>query len=114
MIYIRTKDEILKAIHHYWNGYKAVSSKGVTKRVANEEVIAKSKEILDLCDFWMYRNHLDEHDYIIRPTKYCSSTKESLTKSLKEDWIFDVKLGILTDKGILFVAKLTEEGIDLL
>ena len=72
-----------------------------------EDILKEANFIEELCDYCIYRNC--EGELIIRKIPLSSSWK-SLVRSMKYGMIFDIKLAIITGKGLIYVAKMNEEG----
>ena len=98
-----------------WQRIYEFNSNGIPYDISPKEardslskIEGEKDKLEDLCDYWMYRNAFN--DYIIKPVNGGGSTKESLARSLKKGMVREIKLGILTDKGLLYVAKMNEKG----
>lgn len=112
MKYIRTKDRIyevdLTSIHYF--GEECFSCWDIehTKPFNNWHIIKQADTIEELCDYCIYRNCEDE--LIIRKLPLSSSWK-SIMRSIESGLIHDdIKLAILTDKGLIYAAKMNEKG----
>lgn len=71
------------------------------------EVIKKSYKLDELCDYCICRNC--DGELVIRKLPL-STSWDSVVRNMKTKWISDVRLAIVTDKGIIYVAKMNEEG----
>ena len=71
-------------------------------------IIKEADTIEKLCDYCIYRNCEDE--LVIRKLPLSSSWK-SVMRSIESGLIHDdIKLAIVTDKGLIYVAKMNEKG----
>lgn len=71
-------------------------------------IVKQADKIEELCDYCIYRNCEDE--LIIRKLPLSSSWK-SIMRSIESGLIHDdIKLAIVTDKGLIYAAKMNEEG----
>ena len=116
--YIRTKDNIYE-IHSYYYystseddktydvGSRITEDEIVLKYVETKDVIKQGDTIETLCDYLFYKNR--EGKILIKELPFDYGLA-SIKSSLLAKQISDVKLAILTDKGLTYVAKMNEEG----
>ena len=72
-----------------------------------ETIIKESDTIEDLCDYAIYYNAWDELIFRQLPL---TTSMASVIKNVNQGLIKDVKFGILTDKGLIYVAKMNDKG----
>lgn len=82
----------------------AMQDEGFDAEIA---IVKEADKIEELCDYCIYLNCEDE--LIIRKLPLSTSWK-SVVRSMENGLIRDIKLAILTDKGIIFVAKMNDKG----
>ena len=108
MKYIRTKDDIYKVILISPLGFvRADKRDGTYPDVFEKDIIKQADTIEELCDYCIYYNCYDE--LVIRKMPLSTSLK-SLYRDMKSGMVRDIKLAILTDKGLIYVAKMNEKG----
>lgn len=72
----------------------------------DSEIVKQADTIEELCDYELHYN--SENELVIRK---CKDVNFNILKSnLKSGYIKDVKLAILTDKGLIYVAKMNKKG----
>lgn len=98
-IYVKGKGEVI-AYHFYdkQNNYKVGES--LNKNINQADTID------ELCDKWVYDT--DEEKNVIRDMERFSVT--FMKNAIQDKKVFNVKLAIFTDKGLIYVAKLNEKG----
>ena len=109
MKYIRTKDKI------YENILGDVLPN--LKRIECQDIIAKADTIEELSDYFFHLTYNSDTDnYEINYWSKANKLNEYL-KDYKEELKFGIGIGedklflaILTDKGLVFVAKMNEKG----
>lgn len=113
MKYIRTKDgrifEIEKDLGKYGKSKAVIicDFNGNFIDVEKQNMILKQADTIEeLCDYVFYYDSQNELCIIDlkKANLYC------LKGSLEDGLIRDVKLAILTDKGLIYVAKFNSEG----
>ena len=112
MKYIRTKNGIHKVVDTYEVSYViGYTEDGFEKKVYKEDAIKQADTIEELCDeFVLYDNQLKTYGVFDK-----MSTKVITFKWIKNN--LDIYKGmtiygaIWTDKGLIFVAKMNEEGV---
>ena len=103
-MYIRTKDGIYKVSH--LNAYATHKRKGETllegyktAYIKNENIIAQSENLEELCDEFVYNNQILSED-----DRY---NEEYLSQLYCFNNIYGA---IWTSKGLIYVAKMNEKG----
>lgn len=95
-MYIRTKDGVYVLSEAYWAGNK-------------DEILAEADTIEELCDLY-----IDEETHAIfhKHNGYVINWKTNMVYSLKalSESYHSVKGAIYTDKGLIYVAKMNENG----
>lgn len=71
------------------------------------DILKQANTIDALCDYCVYYNAYK--DLVFRKLPL-STSFASLYRDLQKGYINDVKLGILTDKGLIFVARMNDKG----
>lgn len=106
MKYIRTKEGyLLETIRESESG-KSIITRPNGWIIHKDRVIKQADNIEELCDYELHYN--SENELVIRK---CKDVNFNILKSnLKSGYIKDVKLAILTDKGLIYVAKMNEKG----
>ena len=108
MTYVRVIDghgeEYLTTRKELSDEIVAMQDEGFDAEIA---IVKEADSIEELCDYCIYLNCEDE--LIIRKLPL-STSWESVVRDMKNGLIRDIKLAILTDKGIIFVANMNEEG----
>ena len=115
MGYIRTKDgriiDTTKEKEAFLCNQRAwCPKKGYV--VYEQDIVAQSGNIEDLCDYWDVYDLLGK-EYIIAPNSNdidCGHSISDMRTMLEKNYIENVKLAIRTDKGIIYVAKMNEKG----
>ncbi len=72
----------------------------------DDEIIYQADTIEELCDYVFYYNAIG--GLIIQNCKNVNF--EILSKNLLHGYIGNIKLAILTNKGLIYVAKMNEKG----
>ena len=95
-MFIRTKDKVYKVIREDEDGYWDIVD-GIY--IFKTDILKQSDNLAELCDEFVYNNQiLSEED------RY---NEEYLSQLY---WFNDVYGAIWTDKGLIYVAKMNEEG----
>lgn len=106
MMYIRTKDGIYKVSHY--NAYATHKRKGETllegyktAYIKNENIIAQSENLEELCDEFVGVDNTCEngHQFLMAVPYKCANF-----------WNGGVYGCIWTSKGLIYVAKMDDEG----
>ena len=109
MKYIRTKDGIYEnekcRIITNVAGEKMLYANG--QLFNNFSIIKQSDTIEELCDKWVFDNEFGERN-VIKNIDYKFTL--IIMKRLFPKHVFNVKLAIFTDKGLIYVAKMNEKG----
>ena len=108
--FIRTPHTIFEVVSENDRVYfvKAKNKKNVySKSKCQTQVLAQADTIEELCDYWDYYDCLHK-EYTIKPI-YVYRT-QGMILDLKRGYIKDVKLCIRTDKGLIYAAKMNDEG----
>lgn len=110
MRYIRTPFTIFEVIDETAAVYH-VKAKGnpyniYSKSKCQTEVVKSADTIEELCDYEMHYDNNGE--FVIRPIKHVDF--ESLKRVIINKWFKDCKLAIKTDKGLIYVAKMNDNG----
>lgn len=117
MKYIRTKDGIIDlanivGYHQIVDGYNEKGEKAFKYLDLNSKgrfkIIKEADIIEELCDYCIYYNH--EKELIFRKMPLRTSLK-SLYGDMKLGFVSEIKFAILTDKGLIYVAKMNQEGV---
>ena len=69
-------------------------------------LLKQADTIEELCDYELHFN--SDNELVIRKCEYANF--DILKSHLKMGYIKDVKLAVLTDKGLIYVAKMNEKG----
>lgn len=110
MKYIKTKDgiyEVTEDLTINKFGHLARKNDPIITIPNVGEIINQADTIEELCDYAVYYDF--EKELVIRKLPLSSSWK-SLYRDTKLGLISDVKLAILTEKGLIYVAKMNEKG----
>ena len=106
MSYIRTKDGVYEVKEKSTGFYIVLFEKVLTRTILNEDVIKESEDLTELCDEfvidWLPTNHKD----IFGIDKYSKEVIESCIGNNKTN----VYGAIWTSKGLIYVAKMNENG----
>ena len=110
-MYIRTKDgvyELVDNLYQYYNGVekfwyaKEENGKTLAIEITANEILNQSENLYELCDeFMVMLNDRCEDMY---------SSYENLKNSAWYRDDIEIKGAIYTDKGLIYVAKLNDEG----
>lgn len=113
-MYIRTKDGIYKVSH--LNAYATHKRKGETllegyktSYIKNENIIAQSENLEELCDCIIEtKGHTGDYFHYTY-TAFDEPSKERLLDDMiNQD--FEVYYAIWASKGLIYVAKMDDEG----
>ncbi len=116
-MYIRTKDGVYKVVDTYETKYViGYTEDDFEKVIYKENIINQSKNLEKLCDDFVGLIKDRNSDFII--TKVIAHSLKELKDSLKTEFNgktyygkFDIIYGaIWTDKGLIYVAKMNENG----
>lgn len=114
--YIRTKDGIFELVDTYYKCVDGIETymyndKGRGVEINSDQILKKADTIEELCDEFRY-----EFDNVLQHEKcyeYANSGKWcdwDTDNELDEKQILTVKGGIWTDKGLIYKAKMNENG----
>lgn len=114
-MYIRTKDGVYEVSH--LNAYATHKRKGETllegyktAYIKNENIIAQSENLAELCDQIVYDYRLYQNK-IIWDGRLVEDSFEELDEPITDEMIKDGIYGaIWTDKGLIYVAKMNDKG----
>lgn len=122
--YIRTKDGVYEVSH--LNAYATHKRKGETllegyktAYIKNENIIAQSENLEELCDEFVFVNKVGNFDksYVIHYdmpnhifTEPTIKEKIAYIKKYYYDNLNLIKGAIYTDKGLIYVAKMDDKG----
>ena len=112
MKYIRTEHNIFEVVGENKCVYRIIGASRERNNVYSRtkklnDVVKKANTIEELCDFEMHYDHNGE--FVIRPIKHVEFS--SLRKAVMENHFKDCKLAIKTDKGLIYIAYMNNEGI---
>ena len=69
--------------------------------------INQADTIEELCDKWIFDNKFGDKNIIRDIVEF---TLAEIKEKIKQSFIFNVRLAIWTDKGLIYVAKMNETG----
>ena len=111
-MYIRTKDGVYKVSHYNdWATHKRKEATLIdgdkTSYIKNENIIAQSENLEELCDCFVLKTTFIESGNSYYGLYYYSDIKHFKVKEgYKGVWYG----AIWTDKGLIYVAKMNENG----
>lgn len=103
MKYIRTKYGIYEVVDTYEVSYViGYTEDGFEKKVYKENVIKQADAIDELCDEFVYC-YKDDMPILVN--------EEQIKQIILVGKIQDIRGAIWTDKGLIYVAKMNEDGV---
>ena len=112
MKYIRTKDGIFEAVktdklYVYIKDYDYDNNEHYVRNIKLEN-IKFADTIEELCDFVFVQDRY--HDYHLYDLKSRNTDKEYIKECWLDGWFIELYYCIKTDKGLIYVAKMTDRG----
>ena len=104
MKYIRTKDGIYEVVDTYEVSYViGYTEDGFEKKVYKEDIIKQADTIEELCDKFVVIDK--ETKEVMNIVAFWEYAKHWVS------WKYNIYGAIWTDKGLIFVAKMNEDGV---
>lgn len=107
--YVRTENEIIYVgdlIKDEYGNYCDPKNYETDMEVSNEYIIKESDDLKELCDCFVYmdtKHNIIQYKYMIR-NSLCSNDMKYMKMGT------EIYGAIWTDKGLIYVAKMNEEG----